>query len=65
MAKRMNELRMSVVAAQTGYQSTLDAVVVSDKPIVFSHTNCTVEQRAAKASDVTSLRRLFAGGGGF
>jgi len=40
MVKRMNELGMIVDAAHTGYQSTLDAVEVSDKPIVFSHTNC-------------------------
>jgi membrane dipeptidase len=26
--------------SHTGYQSTLDAIEVSSKPIVFSHTNC-------------------------
>ena len=40
MVKRMNELGMIVDVGHTGYQSTLDAVEVSDKPIVFSHTNC-------------------------
>ncbi len=37
---RMNELGMIVDVGHTGYQSTLDAVDVSTKPIVFSHTNC-------------------------
>lgn len=40
MVKRMNDLGMIVDVGHTGYQSTLDAVEVSDKPIVYSHTNC-------------------------
>jgi membrane dipeptidase len=40
MVHRMNELGMIVDVGHTGYQSTLDAVEVSNKPIVFSHTNC-------------------------
>ncbi|HJY87804.1 MAG TPA: dipeptidase [Candidatus Acidoferrales bacterium] len=40
MVQRMNELGMIVDVSHTGYQSTLDAVEVSNKPIVFSHTNC-------------------------
>ncbi|PYX71753.1 MAG: hypothetical protein DMG72_16445 [Acidobacteria bacterium] len=40
MVKRMNELGMIVDVGHTGYQSTLDAVEVSGKPIVYSHTNC-------------------------
>jgi membrane dipeptidase len=40
MVQRMNELGMIVDVGHTGYQSTLDAVEVSSKPIVFSHTNC-------------------------
>lgn len=40
MVKRMNELGMIVDVGHTGYQSTLDAVEVSAKPIVYSHTNC-------------------------
>ncbi len=38
--RRMNELGMIVDVAHTGYQTTLDAIEVSSKPIVFSHTNC-------------------------
>jgi membrane dipeptidase len=37
---RMNELGMIVDVGHSGYQTTLDAVEVSKKPIVFSHTNC-------------------------
>jgi len=40
MVRRMNELGMIVDVGHTGYQSTLDAVEVSEKPIVYSHTNC-------------------------
>lgn len=40
IVKRMNELGMIVDVGHTGYQSTLDAVEVSEKPIVYSHTNC-------------------------
>jgi len=40
MVRRMNELGMIVDVGHTGYQSTLDAVEVSAKPIVYSHTNC-------------------------
>jgi membrane dipeptidase len=40
MVKRMNELGMIVDVGHTGYQSTLDAVEASAKPIVYSHTNC-------------------------
>lgn len=40
MVERMNELGMLVDVSHTGYQSTLDAVEVSRRPIVYSHTNC-------------------------
>jgi membrane dipeptidase len=40
MVQRMNELGMIVDVGHTGYQSTLDAVEVSSRPIVYSHTNC-------------------------
>jgi membrane dipeptidase len=40
VVRRMNELGMIVDVGHTGYQSTLDAVEVSAKPIVYSHANC-------------------------
>ncbi len=40
LVQRMNELGMIVDVAHTGYQSTLDAIDLSRRPIVFSHTNC-------------------------
>jgi membrane dipeptidase len=40
MVRRMNEVGMIVDVGHTGYQSTLDAIEVSSRPIVFSHTNC-------------------------
>jgi membrane dipeptidase len=36
----MNDLGMIVDVGHTGYQSTLDAVEVSARPIIYSHTNC-------------------------
>ena len=36
----MNELGMIVDVGHTGYQSTLDAIELSSRPIVFSHANC-------------------------
>ena len=40
MVSRMNELGMIVDVGHAGYQSTLDAVEASLKPIVYSHANC-------------------------
>jgi membrane dipeptidase len=40
LVRKMNELGMIVDVGHTGYQTTLDAIEVSNKPIVFSHTNC-------------------------
>jgi membrane dipeptidase len=40
LVHRMNELGMIVDVGHTGHQSTLDAIEVSSRPIVFSHTNC-------------------------
>jgi membrane dipeptidase len=38
--KRMNELGIVVDVGHTGYQSSLDAIEVSERPISFSHTGC-------------------------
>jgi len=40
VVERMNELGIIVDVGHCGYQTTLDAIEVSSKPIVFSHTNC-------------------------
>jgi membrane dipeptidase len=40
LVRRMNDLGMIVDVGHTGYQSTLDAVDVSARPIIYSHTNC-------------------------
>ncbi len=40
LVRRMNELGIIVDVSHSGYQTTLDAVEASSKPIVFSHTNC-------------------------
>lgn len=37
---KMNDLGVIVDVGHSGYQTTLDAIEVSKKPIVFSHTNC-------------------------
>ena len=40
LVRRMNELGMIVDVGHTGIQTTLDAIELSSRPIVFSHTNC-------------------------
>ena len=40
LVKRMNGLGIIVDVGHSGYQTTLDAIEISSKPIVFSHTNC-------------------------
>jgi membrane dipeptidase len=40
LVRRMNELGMIVDVGHTGYQSTLDAIELSSRPIVVSHANC-------------------------
>jgi membrane dipeptidase len=40
LVEKMNELGMLVDVSHSGYQTTLDAIEVSRKPIIFSHTNC-------------------------
>jgi membrane dipeptidase len=40
LVEKMNELGILVDVSHSGYQTTLDAIEVSKKPIIFSHTNC-------------------------
>ncbi|MGH9318510.1 MAG: dipeptidase [Vicinamibacteria bacterium] len=40
LVEKMNGLGVIVDVGHTGSQTTLDAIEVSKKPIVFSHTNC-------------------------
>jgi microsomal dipeptidase-like Zn-dependent dipeptidase len=40
LVRKMNELGIIVDVGHSGYQTTLDAIEISSKPIVFSHTNC-------------------------
>lgn len=40
VVRKMNELGIIVDVSHCGYQTTLDAIEISAKPIVFSHSNC-------------------------
>ena len=40
VVKKMNEMGIVVDVGHSGYRTTLDAVEVSTKPILYSHSNC-------------------------
>ncbi|HZQ21688.1 MAG TPA: membrane dipeptidase [Terriglobales bacterium] len=60
---RMNELGMIVDVGHTGYQSTLDAVEASSKPIVYSHTNCKALCNHPRNKTDDQIRALAKKGG--
>jgi membrane dipeptidase len=63
LVRRMNELGMIVDVGHTGYQSTLDAVDVSSRPIVFSHTNCKALCDHPRNKTDDQIRALASKGG--
>lgn len=61
--RRMNELGMVVDVGHSGYQTTLDAIDVSSKPIVFSHTNCMALCKHPRNKTDEQIRALASKGG--
>ena len=60
---KMNELGMIVDASHCGYQTTLDAIEISEKPIVFSHTNCMALCKHPRNKTDDQIKALAAKGG--
>ncbi len=61
--RRMNELGIVVDVGHSGYQTTLDAIEVSTKPIVFSHTNCMALCKHPRNKTDKQIRALADKGG--
>ncbi|HKP29263.1 MAG TPA: membrane dipeptidase [Gemmatimonadales bacterium] len=63
VVERMNEIGMLVDVSHTGVQSTLDAIEVSKKPILFSHSNCRALNDNPRCKTDEQIRKLAAKGG--
>ena len=63
LVERMNELGIIVDVGHCGYQTTLDAIEVSTKPIVFSHTNCMALCKHPRNKTDKQIKALTARGG--
>jgi membrane dipeptidase len=61
---KMNELGMLVDLSHCGVQTTLDAIEVSTKPVIFSHTNCRVfNPTNPRCKNDEQIKKLAAKGG--
>jgi membrane dipeptidase len=60
---RMNELGMLVDVSHCGIRTTLDAIEVSRKPIVFSHSNCRALNDNMRCKTDEQIKKLAAKGG--
>jgi membrane dipeptidase len=63
LVRRMNELGVIVDVGHSGYQTTLDAIDISTKPIVFSHTNCMALCKHPRNKTDEQIKALAAKGG--
>jgi membrane dipeptidase len=61
--EKMNQLGIVVDVGHSGYQTTLDAIEVSTKPIVFSHTNCMALCKHPRNKTDEQIKALAARGG--
>jgi membrane dipeptidase len=60
---RMNELGIIVDVAHSGTQTTYDAIEISERPILFSHTNCKALCEHPRNKTDEQIRALAAKGG--
>ena len=63
LVEKMNEMGIIVDAGHCGYQTTLDAIDISSKPIVFSHTNCMALCKHPRNKTDEQIKALAAKGG--
>jgi membrane dipeptidase len=60
---RMNDLGMLVDLSHCGIKTTLDAIELSKKPVIFSHTNCRALNDNMRCKNDEQIRKLAAKGG--
>jgi membrane dipeptidase len=60
---RMNDLGMLVDLSHCGIKTTLDAIEVSKKPPIFSHTNCRALNDNMRCKTDEQIKKLAARGG--
>lgn len=60
---RMNELGMLVDLSHCGLRTTLDAIEVSRKPVVFSHSNCRALNDNMRCKTDEQIKKLVDKGG--
>jgi membrane dipeptidase len=60
---RMNDLGMLVDVSHCGVRTTLDAIEVSKKPIIISHSNCRALNDNMRCKSDEQIRKLAARGG--
>ena len=61
--RKMNELGMIVDVGHSGYQTTMDAIEISNLPVVFSHTNCMALCKHPRNKTDEQIKALAAKGG--
>jgi len=63
VVEQMNALGMLVDVSHCGVRTTLDAIEVSKKPIVFSHSNCRALNDNMRCKTDEQIKKLVAKGG--
>lgn len=63
VVEKMNEVGMLVDLAHCGVQTTLDAIEVSKKPVLFTHNNCRALTDNPRCKTDEEIRKLAAKGG--
>ncbi len=60
---RMNDLGMIVDLSHCGVQTTLDAIEVSKKPVIVTHSNCRALNNNMRCKTDEQIKKLVAKGG--
>ncbi len=63
VVERMNELGILVDLSHSGVQTTFDAIEVSKRPVIFSHSNCRALNDNPRCKTDEQIRKLAAKGG--
>ena len=60
---RMNQVGMAVDVSHSGDRTTLDAIEVSKKPVLFTHVNCRELSGHVRSKTDEAIRKCVAQGG--